>query len=88
MVKDIKGKKVTVGSKVKVLRINPIITEYLPEDEVHDINSMINEVLEVYEIDKNGYAYVEKNWDRGEGMYESHRLPLSSSEMELIESAS
>ena len=81
---DINGKKVEVGSMVKVLLINPRITEHLPDDEVCDINSMLNQVLEVYEIDEYDCAWVEKWWRRGEDRTESHSLSLSSNEMKLV----
>ncbi|WP_293265969.1 hypothetical protein [Neptunomonas sp.] len=81
---DINGNTVKVGSKVRVLHIDPKITEYLPEEEVTDLDSMLNEVLEVYEIDEYDCAWVEKWWDRGDGQTESHSLSLSSAEMELV----
>jgi DNA phosphorothioation-dependent restriction protein DptG len=82
MVVDLNGNEVKVGSKVKVLYIKPKITEYLPDEEVNDIKSMLNEILAVYEVDE--YAWVEKWWDRGDGKAESHSLALSPQEMELI----
>jgi hypothetical protein len=88
MVADKNGKEVKIGSKVKVLLIDPNITKHLPADEAHDIQSMLNDVLEVYEIDANERVWVEKWWNRGEGKTESHSLALSSSEMELIENVS
>jgi len=84
MVCDIKGNKVKIGSKVKVIYIDPKITALLPENEVKDINSMLNEVFEVYEIDEYDGAWVEKWWRRGEGKSESHSLSLSSKDMELV----
>ncbi|MFS1526352.1 hypothetical protein ACL7TT_20045 [Microbulbifer sp. 2304DJ12-6] len=83
MAVDVNGKKVVVGSKVKVLYINPRITEFLPEEEVSDINSMLHDILDVYEVSDN-FVKVEKVWGRGEGRTESHRLTLSSGEIELV----
>jgi len=81
---DKNGHEVKVGSLVKVLKIDPKVTEFLSDDEAKDVNSMLNEIFEVYEIDEHGGAWVEKWWDRGEGQTESHSLSLSSSEMELV----
>lgn len=84
---DINGKKVEVGAMVKVLHIDPKITKHLPDDEVRDIASMLNQTLEVYEIDAYDCAWVEKWWHRGDGQAESHSLSLSSNEMELVRNA-
>ena len=85
---DINGQKVEVGARVKVLHIDPKITEHLSDYEAQDINSMLNQVLEVYEIDEYDCAWVEKWWQRGDGQSESHSLALSSNEMELVPNAS
>jgi len=84
MAVDKNGKLVNVGAKVKVLRIDPRVTEFLPNDEIEDINSMLNDVLKVYEISEN-FIHVEKTWDRGNGRIESHTLPMSSNDIELIQ---
>ena len=81
---DKNGNKVKVGARVRVIEINPSVTAKLSEEEARDINSMINEVFEVYEIDKYDCAWVEKWWNRGNGKTESHSLSLSSQEMELV----
>ena len=86
MAVDIHGRGVDVGARVRVLRIDPRITESLPENEIRDIESMLNEVLVVYEADEQ-FVRVEKTWDRGEGRIESHSLSLSSNEIELVEGA-
>lgn len=78
------GNDVEVGFKVRVIGIDPSITANLSEDEARDVWSMLNEVLEIYEIDEFGCAWVEKWWDRGNGHTESHSLSLSPSEMELV----
>ncbi|MEX2964349.1 hypothetical protein [Microbulbifer sp. TYP-18] len=81
---DVNGKKILVGSKVKIIHINPRITEFLPVEEVRDINSMLHDILEVYEVSEE-YVRVEKIFNRGEGRTESHRLTLLSDEFELID---
>ena len=75
--------KVRIGSRVRVLYLDPKITEFLPSEEIEDINSMINDVLDVYEI-RGDLVRVEKNWDRGKGRTESHILTLGPSDIELV----
>jgi hypothetical protein len=81
---DKNGIEVKVGSLVKVIKIDPSVTMNVPDNEAKDINSMLNEVFEVYEIDEYSSAWVEKWWDRGNGQTECHCLSLSSSEMEVV----
>ena len=88
MVRDRKGNKVQVGSKVKITYTDPKFLASLPENERKDVTSMLDEVLEVYEIDEYGQAWVEKEWDRGNGVYESHSLALLPSEMEIVKDSS
>ena len=83
MPKDVNGKDVVAGSKVKVLSIDEALLKALPSDEIADVKSMVGEVFEVYET--NGqYASVEKWWNRGEGRTESHSIALTKHEMELV----
>ncbi len=70
---------------VRVIHVDEAIIKTLPEEERLDVRSMLNEVLEVNDIDEYGQAWVEMEWDRGEGQIESHSLGLSSHEMELVE---
>lgn len=82
---DRNGQAVKVGSRVKVLGIDSCALVGLSEKEALDVTSMRGEVFEVYEIDEHDSAWVEKWWDRADGGKECHSLPLSSSEMELVE---
>lgn len=85
---DKNGNEVKVGSLVRVLKIDQSLIAVLPDEEVDDVKSMLNDVLEVYEIDEYDGAWVEKWWDRGEGKTGSHSLSLSSLEMELVSDTS
>ena len=82
---DFNGAQIFVGAKVNVLFIDQSIMNGLPPTEVNDINSMLGEIFEVYEIDEYCQAWVEKWWDLGEGKSYSHSLGLSSKELELVE---
>lgn len=81
-VKDYKGNSVKVGSHVRVLEISQL-PDYLDSDEVARIQSMKGEVLEVYEVDPYGRAWVEKWWHFGSDQSLSHSLALEAHEMEL-----
>jgi hypothetical protein len=83
MPSDRNGQPVTVGTRVRVLEIAPFLKRDLPDDEWMDLQSMVGEVFEVYEVDEDGAAWVEKVWDDGEGGSRSHSLALDSHEMEV-----
>ncbi len=51
-----------VGATVKLLRIDPNIILGLPDDEIRELNSMINQLFEVIE-QKNDYVYIEKHFE-------------------------
>lgn len=56
-VTDRHGQPVTVGSHVRVLSIPESVLRPLPPDERADLESMLGEVFEVYEIDEWGQAW-------------------------------
>ena len=75
-VPDRNGKKVLVGSRVRVVAIAAFLERDLPPEEWECVRSMLGEVFEIYEIDEWGGAWVQ---------YQSHSLSLESDEMELVE---
>ena len=83
--KDINGKEVVLGNKVKVLSLSGNWFDTLPSDEIEDVTSMIGEIFEVEEIDEYGQPWVRKSWpNMAEGECHSHTVALESHEMELI----
>lgn len=82
MAKDIRGNEIRVGSKVKILNIDPSVWEHFPEDEKRDIQSMIGEVFEVHEV-SDELASVEKWWRDNDNCSHSHSIALHKNEMEL-----
>ena len=82
---DRNGKPVLVGSRVRVVAIAAFLERDLPPEEWERVRSMLGEVLEVYEIDKWGGAWVEKEFPSVPGQYQSHSLSVASDEMELVE---
>lgn len=84
MPSDRRGRPVNVGTRVRVLEIAAFLKRDLPPDEWQELETMLGEVFEVYEIDEYGSAWVEKVWDDGDGRIHSHSLALASHEMEVV----
>ena len=82
--KDKHGAPVLVGSRVRVLDIRPSVIARLAPEEARDVRSMKGEVLEVYEIDEGGSAWVKKWWTPGGGSTYCHSLALAPDEMEQV----
>ncbi|MGB5606937.1 MAG: trypsin-like peptidase domain-containing protein [Gammaproteobacteria bacterium] len=82
--RDINGNEVRVGSKVRIVSIDPEILSSLADPEAENVAAMLGQVFEVYEVDDYGYAHVDNGWQFGSYIYESHSLTLSGSEMELV----
>ncbi len=72
-----------VGDSVRVLSLDKADFGHLEEKELSEVMSMIGEVLEIYEIDQYGQAWVTKEWWDSEGDVMAHSVGLSSTEMEL-----
>jgi hypothetical protein len=81
---DRNGNPVIVGTKVRVLKIEESLRRKLPADEVAQLDSMVGEVFEVFEIDEYGHPWVEKTWDAGDGHPFSHTILLEPDEMEVV----
>lgn len=84
---DINGTPVRVGTRVRVLRISDEVLSQLPESEAEAARAMEGEVLEVYEIDEWGGAWVEQSWQESDGSPVSHALGLGPEQMEVAEEA-
>jgi hypothetical protein len=83
MLLDCHGKKISIGSKVKLLRLDSKVIEFLPEDEVEDINSMINDIVEVYDV-RGSFVCIEKSWQKNANRSITHRLSTLPEDVELI----
>jgi hypothetical protein len=79
---DRNGRPVTVGTRVRVLEIAPLLKRDLPADEWMDLQTMVGEVFEVYKVDESGTAWVEKTWGEVDRQSHTHSLALGSHEME------
>ncbi len=80
---DRNGSTVRVGTSVRVLSLRPEFIEGLPLAERSDVASMIGRVLEVYEIDEYGSAWVQESWRDGDEGERSHSIGLDADEMEI-----
>lgn len=80
---DKHGNKVHVGSLVRVLSLDPADFSHLESKELSEVMTMVGDILEVYEIDRYGQAWVTKEWWLGDGDVMSHSVGLSSHEFEL-----
>lgn len=87
-VRDINGTAVRVGTRVRVLKISDSVLSQLSESEAEAARSMEGEVLEVYEIDEWGGAWVEKSGRAADGTSFSHSLGLGPGQMEVVPSPS
>ena len=81
---DIHGATVHVGMQVRVLKIRESVLSQLPESEAEAARAMEGDVLEVYEIDEWGGAWVEKSWPDDDGRMVSHSLGLGPEQMEVV----
>ena len=84
MPNDRNGRPVGVGTRVRVLGLAPFLKRDLPPSEWRELETMVGEIFEVYEIDEHGAAWVEKVWHDGDGEHHSHSLALESHEMEVV----
>jgi hypothetical protein len=83
-VRDIKGAPVHVGTRVRVLKISESVLSQLSQSEAEAARAMEGEVLEVYELDEWGGAWVEKFSREPDGTLTSHSLGLGPQQMEVV----
>ena len=82
---DRKGRRVSVGTRVRVVQLSGNWFKQLPADERPLVESMIGEVFPVEEIDEYGQPWVRKSWPNdAEGTCVSHSVALQASEMEMV----
>jgi hypothetical protein len=84
MAKDCHGRLVHVGAKVKLLRIDQRLLAPLKKKERIDVESMLGEILEVYDV-RGQLVCVEKSWSRGRGKTEYHMLSVDGADVEVVE---
>ena len=83
---DRNGKPVRLGARVRLVSLSGQWLNDLPDDEKPYVMSMIGEIFEVQDIDKDGRPWVSKSWpDDEEGSCFGHTIALDPHEMELID---
>ena len=76
----------SVGSKIRVLALSHRhFLNSLSPAESANIQSMVGEVFEIYEIDDYGSPWIIKWWHTSDGQSYSHSLRLENSEFEIID---
>lgn len=75
-----------MGTFVKVLSIDSELLSKMEHEERTLVESMLGGVFEVYEIDTQNQAWVEKWWHEDKSNSISHSLGLRSTEMLVVES--
>lgn len=76
---------VKIGDKVRLLKINPLILDGLPKDEIIELSSMLDQLFEITMINEK-FIVIEKSFNYDEDKISSHELYIySSDEFELIQ---
>ena len=78
------GKRVTVGTRVRILQIAPYLKDSLPAEEWEELQTLVGEVFAVCEVDEYGAAWVEKWFESEENGRYCHSLSLAPDEMEVV----
>lgn len=81
---DVNGEKVRIGSKVRVLSVHLKYSNCLPDEEVSRINSIVGQVLSVYDMSSR-YVSVKKVWEDGGVLSQGLSMNLLSNQIELVE---
>ncbi|WP_220814817.1 hypothetical protein [Pseudomonas paralcaligenes] len=79
---DINGKRVIVGSRVKILDLARADFNHLTDAQFQEIKAFIGLTLEVYEVDSYGQAWVELEKEISPGHHSSSGVALAAHEME------
>ncbi len=76
---DSNGETVFIGQTIKVLEIDERIINFLPADEVEELNEFIGEELEVQSINSDGSMVVSKSSRQEEtGVTSGHDIAIFS----------
>lgn len=84
--RDRNGDLVSIGDRVKLLEIRPSILARLQGQERSDVGFMLGRELSVFDVYDNGQVWVILEWQRDEGVVESHSIAVDSHSIELVSS--
>lgn len=82
---DCHGRRVHVGSRVRVLKIAAWLAREIPADEFARLQSLVGTILPITEIDEWGAAWIEAEFPQTPDRIYTHDLALDSDEMELVD---
>ncbi len=80
MPKDNAGKEVVVGQKVLLLKLDPLIYEFLSNEEREQLLALVGQEMDVYEI-CGEYVGIQKYWSEGPGIV-MHRFSVSGEDIQ------
>lgn len=78
------GRVVEIGDRVRLLAIRPSILKRLTGKEHADVASMLDQVLEVFDVYDDGLVWVSLIWKREDGMTEVHAIAVDSDAIEFV----
>ena len=81
---DRTGQEVKRGDSVRLLHIRPSILKQLTGSELSDVSSMLNQVLEVFDVYDDGLVWVSLSWHREDGTTEFLSIAVDPDAIELV----
>lgn len=81
---DGNGEEVKRGDHVRLLHIRTSILKRLTGFEHSDVSSMLNQVLEVFDVYDDGLVWVSLSWQRKDGTTEFHSIAVDPDAIELV----
>lgn len=81
---DRNGHVVERGDLVRLLAIRPSILKRLAGSELADVSSMLDQVLEVFDVYDDGLVWVSLSWPRADGTTEIHSIAVDPPAIELV----
>lgn len=81
---DRNGEEVKREDHVRLLHIRPTILKRLTGSQHSDVSSMLNQVLEVFDVYDDGLVWVSLSWQREDGTTEFHTIAVDPDAIELV----
>ncbi len=81
---DRNGEEVKREDHVRLLHIRPTILKRLTGSQHSDVSSMLNQVLEVFDVYDDGLVWVSLSWQRVDGTTELQSIAVDPDAIELV----
>lgn len=81
---DRNGDEVKRGDHVRLIQVRPSILKRLSGSEHSDVSSMLNQVLEVFDVYDDGLVWVSLSWQRDDGTTEFQSIAVDPDAIELV----